>query len=161
LSGRAAWRLEGLGFTHVYRYTAGKVDWFAAGLAREGRLARVPRACDLARRDIPLCSSTEGIGEVRGRMKAAGWDRMVVVVNDAGVVLGLLSGRALESMSDTPVEEAMDPAPVTFRPDTLAHELVHHLERAGVHTALITDADGVLIGVFDRDKARVALQAHE
>ena len=120
----------------------------------------MPRAGDFARRDIPLCSSTECVGEVRGRIKAAGWDR-VVVVNDAGIVLGLLSGRALESVADTPVEEAMDPAPVTFRPDTLAHELVHHLERAGVHTALITDGDGVLIGVFGRDEAHIALQAHD
>ena len=160
MSGRAAWQLEALGFVHVYRYTAGKVDWFAAGLAREGRLARVPRAGDFARRDIPLCSSTECVGEVRRRIKAAGWDR-VVVVNDAGIVLGLLSGRALESVADTPVEEAMDPAPVTFRPNTLAHELVHHLERAGVHTALITDADGVLIGVFGREEARIALQAKD
>ena len=120
----------------------------------------MPRASDFARRDIPLCLSTESVGEVRGRIKAAGWDR-VVVVNDAGVVLGLLSGRALESVADTPVEEAMDPAPVTFRPDTLAHELVHHLERAAVHTALITDADGVLIGVFGRDEARTALQPHD
>ena len=107
-----------------------------------------------------LCSSTEGVGQVRRRIEAVGGDR-VVVVNDAGIVLGLLSGRALESVADTPVEEAMDPAPVTFRPNTLAHELVHHLERAGVHTALITDSDGVLIGTFGQDEARMALQEHD
>ena len=117
----------------------------------------MPRACDFLRRDIPLCSSTEHVGDVRDRIKAVGCDRSVVV-NDAGVVLGLLSGRALESVVDTPVEEAMNPATVTFRPDTLAHELVHHLERAGVHTALITDSDGVLIGTFGQDEARIALQ---
>ena len=160
MSGRAAWRLEGLGFELVYRYAAGKVDWFAAGLAREGRLARVPRASDFAHPDIQRCSPMESVGEVRGRIKGADWER-VVVVNDAGIVLGLLRGLALESAADTPVEEAMDPAPVTFRPDTLAHELVHHLERAGVRNALITDPDGLLIGLFDRDEARVALQAHD
>src|SRR5437660_7400768 len=111
MSARAAWRLEGWGFEHVYRYAAGKVDWFAAGLAREGRLARVPRAYDVARQDIPLCSAAERVGEVVGRIRDAGWDR-VVVVNRARVVLGLLSGRALESAAGTPVEEAMDSAPV-------------------------------------------------
>ncbi len=40
MSPRAAWRLESLGFTRVYDYVAGKVDWFAAGFPREGRLAQ-------------------------------------------------------------------------------------------------------------------------
>src|SRR6266542_3593380 len=29
LSARAAWRLESFGFTQVFRYAAGKADWFA------------------------------------------------------------------------------------------------------------------------------------
>src|SRR5712691_518454 len=32
MSPRAAWRLERLGFTPVYDYALGKVDWMAAGL---------------------------------------------------------------------------------------------------------------------------------
>src|SRR5947209_3912316 len=40
MSSRAAWRLETLGFTTVYRYVAGKIDWMAAGLATERELAR-------------------------------------------------------------------------------------------------------------------------
>ena len=32
MSPRAAWRLESLGFSHVYDYVAGKIDWLAAGL---------------------------------------------------------------------------------------------------------------------------------
>ena len=40
---------------------AGRVDWFAAGLPREGRLAHVPRVGDLARRDVPTCRLDEPI----------------------------------------------------------------------------------------------------
>ncbi len=40
MSPRAAWRFESLGGTRVYDYVAGKVDWFAAGLPREGRPAQ-------------------------------------------------------------------------------------------------------------------------
>ena len=160
MSARAAWRLEALGFERVYRYAAGKTDWFAAGLARDGQLARVPRAGDLVRREAPTCSPGERVGEVRARVRQAGWDR-AVVVNDAGVVLGALSGPALEAAPDTPVEEAMDPGPVTYRPDTLAKELVQHLREGDARAALVTSAEGVLVGVLRRDEAEHALQPGE
>ena len=68
MSARAAWRLETLGFDPVYRYTPGKVDWFAAGLPREGKLAALPRIGDAADRDVPTCGPRENVGEVRGRL---------------------------------------------------------------------------------------------
>src|SRR6266567_8778669 len=43
LSARAAWRLESMGFQEVYRYTAGKADWLAAGWETEGAQARKTR----------------------------------------------------------------------------------------------------------------------
>ena len=113
----------------------------------------MPRASDFARRDIPLCSPTESVGEVRGRIKAAGWDR-VVVVNDAGVVLGLLSGQALESVADTPAEEAMDPAPVTFRPDTLAQVSLFWPERVGARE--LTEAERLIVDLLLTRGSRVA-----
>ena len=39
MSDRAAWRLESLGFTRVYRYTPGKDGWLAMGLP-SGRTRR-------------------------------------------------------------------------------------------------------------------------
>jgi hypothetical protein len=46
MSPRAAWRLEALGFTHVYDYAPSKSDWFANGLPREGKAAAIPWAGD-------------------------------------------------------------------------------------------------------------------
>src|SRR5438477_12470916 len=108
MSARAAWRLETFGFERVYRYSAGKMDWSAAGLPREGRLATVTRAGELARSEVPRCAPDERIEDVRARATAAGWDR-AIVVNDAGVVLGAVYGRAFEAAPDTRVEDALDP----------------------------------------------------
>ena len=65
MSPRAAWRLESFGFTDVYDYAAGKLDWLAAGLPTEGTNAERPRAADVARRDVPTCHLEEGLGDVQ------------------------------------------------------------------------------------------------
>ena len=44
MSPRAACRLETLGFSEVYDYVAGKADWLARGLPREGEKAGERRA---------------------------------------------------------------------------------------------------------------------
>src|SRR5437899_9203092 len=100
MSARAAWRLETLGFARVHRYTAGKVDWFGAGLPCEGRLAAVARAADAARRDITTCGPDETVGTVHARVHAAGLDR-AVVVNERRIVLGVLDRLALEALPET------------------------------------------------------------
>ena len=49
-TGRVAAR--GFGFTQVYDYVDGKLDWLAAGLPIEGANAERPRAGDVARADV-------------------------------------------------------------------------------------------------------------
>src|SRR5262249_20913747 len=94
LSARAAWRLESLGFTQVFRYVAGKVDWFANGLPREGKQAGVPHAGDLARTDTPTCHLIDRVGAIYDRVQASGWD-MCGVVNGRREPLGALSFDAM------------------------------------------------------------------
>src|SRR2546422_11206238 len=86
---RAAARLELLGFTDVSHYKAGKLDWMAAGLPTEGENATRPRAGTVARKDVPVCSVTDRVGDVRDRARAARWDA-AVAVDPNGNVLGLL-----------------------------------------------------------------------
>src|SRR5215210_5046088 len=112
MSPRAAWRLESLGFGEVYDYPAGKLDWLAAGLPTEGTYAEQPRAGDVARHDVPTCRLQEGMTEVRQRVAAAGWDACVVV-NDDGIVFGLLREKELGRGDDGPVAAAMRPGPST------------------------------------------------
>jgi 3-mercaptopyruvate sulfurtransferase SseA len=87
MSPRAAWRLESLGFTEVYDYAAGKEDWLAWGLPREGRTAQVPTVGEVARRDVPTCGLADRVADAKARAQAAGYDACVVV-NARRVVLG-------------------------------------------------------------------------
>src|SRR5919197_2007602 len=115
MSPRAAWRLESFGFTEVYDYVDGKLDWLAAGCPTEGTNAQRPRAGDVARKDAPTCKLDETVGEARKRARDAGFDA-AVVVNEEKVVLGLLRSKDLDSDPDRRIEQAMRPGPSTFRP---------------------------------------------
>jgi CBS domain-containing protein len=155
LSPRAAWRLESLGFTEVYDYVAGKHDWLAAGLPTEGTNTGRPRAVDVARRDVPTCHLDERLGEVRDRVKAAGWDACVVV-NAERVVLGLLRARELDGDPAVRIEQAMRPGPSTFRPYVAIEKLVKTMTDHGQENLTVTTSDGRLVGLVRRADAEQA-----
>jgi Mg/Co/Ni transporter MgtE len=136
----------------------GELDWLAAGLPTEGRNAELPRAGDVARPDVPTCRLEEPIGQVRERVRAAGWDACVVV-NDQRVVLGLLRAGELRRGQDEPIEQVMRPGPSTFRPHVLVEELAHFMIHHDLPNAPVTTSDGRLVGLLRReDAARVALE---
>ena len=160
MSPRAAWRLESLGFTRVFDYMAGKQDWLAAGLPSEGKLAGRPKAADFARPDVPTCGLAERLGEVRERVRAAGWDTCGVV-NDERIVLGVLRGKAWERDPSTPAEQAMRSGPSTFRPNVPLEEVVQYLQEHQMASAWITTSDGRLVGLMPREAAERGLhEAH-
>jgi hypothetical protein len=99
-----------MGFSEVYDYAVGKLDWMAAGLPTQGTNAARPRAKDVVRRDAPTCHLDERLGEVAARVAAAGWDACVVV-NDESVVLGLLRAKELAADPELRIEQAMRPGP--------------------------------------------------
>jgi len=150
MSARAAWRLESLGFAAVHRYAAGETDWAAAGFPIEGTRAAVPRVGALARRDVPTCRLDERVGDVRARVRAAGWD-LCVVVNDRRVVLGRLRERQLDADPAATAEQVMEVGPTTIRPDEPAAEVAAHLAERKVGHVLVTTGDGELVGLFRRD----------
>jgi Mg/Co/Ni transporter MgtE len=150
MSPRAACRLESFGFTLVYDYVAGKLDWMAAGLATEGSNAARPRAGDVARRDVPTCSLRERMGDVRDRVVQAGWDACVVVTDD-GVVFGLLRAGELDADPELPIERAMRPGPSTFRPFVSAEEMAQYMVHHDLVSAPVTTSDGRLVGLLLRD----------
>src|SRR5260370_13371980 len=90
---RAAWRLETLGFGGVYDYVDGKNGWMAAGLPTEGTNAEHPRAGDVARKDVPTCGLKEKLGDVKARVRAQGWDAVVVDNDQRGVFRLLRSNK--------------------------------------------------------------------
>jgi Mg/Co/Ni transporter MgtE len=137
---------------------AGELDWLAAGLPTEGGNAELPRAGDVARPDVPTCRLEESIGQVRERVRAAGWDACVVV-NDQRVVLGLLRAGELQGGQDELIEQMMRPGPSTFRPHVLIEELAHFMVHHDLPSSPVTTSDGRLVGLLRReDAARVALE---
>lgn len=106
----------------------------------------------MARRDVPTCRLDEPIGEVRERVRAAGWNACVVV-NDERVVLGLLREAELEKGRDEPVEQVMRPGPSTFRPHVPIEEMVHFMMDHDLPTSPVTSSDGRLIGLLRREDA--------
>ena len=145
-----------MGFTEVYDYAAGKLDWLAAGLPTEGSNAERPRAGQVARADVPTCSLDERLGEVAERVRAAGW-QACVVVNTERVVLGLLRAKELAADPSLRIEQAMRPGPSTFRPHASITELARFMIQHDVDSSPITTSDGRLVGLLlRRDATRVA-----
>ncbi len=139
---------------------AGKQDWVAANLPFEGYAANQPRAGTVARDDVPTCRLNERLGDVRARLQKAGWDACVVV-NEERIVLGLLRKAELASGDDTVVEDAMRPAPSTFRPFVSIEEMAAFMTEHELESSPVTTSDGGLVGLLRREDAvRVAHQRH-
>ena len=147
MSPRAAWRLESLGFREVYDYVAGKLDWMAAGLPTEGTNAQHPRAGDVARKDVPTAQLDERLGDVRERVRAKGWEAVVVITSER-VVLGLLRSKELEKDPDLRMEQAMRPGPSTFRPYVSIKEMAENMTKHMLESSPITTSDGRLVGLL-------------
>ena len=141
----------------MYRYTAGKMDWFASGLPREGTMAAHATAGDVARPDVPTCGLRERVADVARRTEAAGWD-VCVVLDDDAVVLGLLASDALRADATTIAEDAMREAPSTYRPHVALEKIVEALEGRSRASVLITTSAGRLVGLLRRQDAEETAQ---
>lgn len=136
----------------MFDYVAGEVDWFASGLPREGDLAHVLRAGDVARQDVATCRLTDRIGDAGKRGQ-----RMYVVVNDQNIVLGRLRGEAFKADPETSVESVMEAGPGTIRPDESLESITKRMRVRNLRSVLVTYSDGRLLGVLERRRAEEAL----
>jgi CBS domain-containing protein len=153
MSPRAACRLETLGFQHAYDYVAGKMDWFAAGLPREGTEAGTDRVGDHARSDVPTAAPDEDAGGLEARL--GDWD-LCVVVNDDRIVIGLATAEALAAASGRAVAAVMSEAPPTYRPHTATEEAATWMRKHDKRHVLVTDPGGHLLGVAMRSELESA-----
>ena len=140
MSPRAACRLETLGFTSVYDYVPGKVDWLARGLPTEGEESSAPRAGRVARDDVATCGLDEPVERVRELIEASPYGFCLVLAED-----GTLLGRVRRS-----APERMEPGPSTVRYDLAVDELRERLDKRDLKTAIVTTPEGKLVGVVRR-----------
>jgi CBS domain-containing protein len=122
----------------------------------EGDFAAYLKAMDVVHRNVPTCPLTDRVGEVYQRCLTAGW-KVCIVVNETNVVLGRLRGEAWSAAPDTLVEEVMENGPTTFRPDNFLEPLVKRMQDKKVGSVIITNSDGVLIGILRRKDAEEQL----
>jgi CBS domain-containing protein len=158
MSPRAAWRLERFGFATVQDYVGGKADWLASGLATEGPGSRTPRPGGIARRRVATCAPADTVADARDHVLASDWTR-AVVVNDQGVVLGVLDEKTLarRDIDRTSAETVMRLGPTTVRAHEDLEPLLGRMQKRDVAAVLVTDPDGRLLGVLVRDDAHQAL----
>ena len=156
MSPRAAWRLDSLGFTRVYDYIAGKMDWLAFGLPSEGTDAGRLRAVNVLRADVPRCALDEPMGAVKARVDGLDWD-ICCVVNETGVLLGLLRGRAWDAPAEQRVQQVMSEGPSTIRPSEYLDEVTGRMQKGDVTALTVTDSEGHLIGLLRREDAEQVL----
>ena len=124
----------------------GKMDWAAFGLPLDKGENGPVMVIEQMERQVPTCGLNESVGEAKQRAKKLGF-QICVVVNEQGVVSGVIGKNAWEKDSDITVESVMDPRPTTLRPSYLvedAKELVMKTSR----DAIITSSDGRLMGLF-------------
>lgn len=151
MSPRAAWRLEALGFSQVFDYVAGKVDWGAAGLPREGSATTEKTVGEAVDVNVPTCRLDERLRDVQERVGTTDW-ATCIVVNEEQVVLGRLGRKALAETADVIVEEVMAEGPSTLRPTATLRETRERLRAKGKTTALVTTSEGRLVGVVRLDR---------
>jgi CBS domain-containing protein len=154
MSPRAAWRLESLGFTEVYEYSAGKSDWGAYGLPLEGSVSSSVRIADIARRDVPTCSLDDTVRVARERAKEWG---TCIVVNEQRIVFGRLFETELDGDPNARVGDVMRPGTSTFRPNVSVAEMLEYMDRRHHESSLVTTSDGRLVGLVRREDAERAV----
>lgn len=108
-------------------------------------------AADLARKDVPVCTLSDALADVRRQVRAAGWDTCIVV-NRQRVVLGRLGRKAIASDTDANVEEAMTLGPSTVRPSIGADALLGRMRERNLSSYLVTTPDGRLVGLVRRSE---------
>lgn len=126
----------------------------------EGEFARIPKAGDVARRDVPACHLSDRVGEVYERCLALGW-KVCLVVNEQNIVLGRLRREAWGADPDTPVQDVMENGPTTFRPDNFLEPLTKRMREKKVGSVIITNSDGALIGILYRKDAEERLSKEQ
>jgi CBS domain-containing protein len=126
-----------------------------AGLPVEGTNTLRPRLIDVVRRDVPTCTLSERLGDVRDRVVAAGWDACVVV-SQQRVVLGLLRAKQLQADPDLPVEVVMRPGPSTYRPFVSVEDMRRTMTERNLQCSPVTTGDGKLVGLVRRQDVGLA-----
>lgn len=146
MSPRAACRLATLGFTQVYDYMPGKVDWLARNQPVVGTHANTPTIGRHLRQEVSTARPDEPISAIRGRV-ARSPHRFALVTTADGTLLGRLRAAVLdETDPDRVAGEVMEAGPSTLRPHEPVAAIKDRLVEKHLSYAIVADPDGHLLG---------------
>ncbi len=131
------------------RLCAGKNGWVAFGLPVETGQDGPSMLIEQIDRQIPISGSSDSVGEAKRRAETLGF-RFCAVVNEEGILLGLLKEEDWQNDLAVAAEKVMDPGPTTLRPSSLFDEAAELLAKRKQNAILVTSSDGKLMGVFRR-----------
>jgi CBS domain-containing protein len=146
-----------LGFREVFDYMPGKMDWLAYGLPVEKRAGGPPMVIERIERQVPTCGLKDSLREAKQRADKFG-SSVCAVVNDRGIVLGLLREDAWKNDPAVAAEKVMESGPTTLRPSFPAEQAAELLSKRNQDAILVTCSDGKLIGVFKQPKSEADKQ---
>jgi rhodanese-related sulfurtransferase len=147
LSPRAAARLRDLGFTDVHDFAPGLAAWTSDGRATAGAIGDQDRIMPLVRRDVPRADPNATVGDIKALI--GDWE-LCAVVDDDGVLLGIVRADASTMDPDLPVRDVLVAGPGTVRPDTRVRELAEQLDGDHLDHTLVSTYGGRLIGLLRR-----------
>ena len=150
MSPRAACRLESFGFTDVYDYVNGKVDWLAHNLEVEGDDADRLTVGSVMRDDVVRCGPTDRASDVRELIERSPYP-FALVTGEDGIVLGRVPRSTLDANPDERVGGIAEPGPKTFRPHVSAEKVAGVLAEKDLRWAIVTTPEGRLLGVASRE----------
>jgi CBS domain-containing protein len=146
MSPRAACRLATLGFTEVYDYVAGKLDWLARNQPVDGTAANTPTIGRHLRHNVVLARPEHRIADVRDRVARSPY-RFALVTTADGILLGRLRSTTLDQADPpAPADTVMEAGPSTLRPHLSAADVAARLRDKHLTYAIVTDPDGRLLG---------------
>ena len=91
--------------------------------------------------------STNLLGTAGARAEQRGYS-VCPVVNENGIVLGVIGKRDWDTDPTASVQQLMDSAPTTLRPSDPLEKAQQLLQKIDHGAVLITDSDGKLLGAF-------------
>ena len=154
MSPRAAWQLEVMGYTDVFDYVNGKVEWMYNRLPIEGSGPHYAMAGEVATRDRLHACVLGSLVEDSARAMQESGDTFCLVLNEAGIVMGRLRQKDREMVRGKLVEDVMETGPTTVRPTEPAEALLERMERRNVPAVVVTTKRGELVGIARRGDLR-------
>jgi CBS domain-containing protein len=161
MSPRAAWQLEALGFSDVYDFVDGKIEWISHGLPVEGEGPHFAVAGEIADRDAVLaCRIGDRLGDVARALETVPYD-YCVVLNDHDIVLGRMRKKNLRGSDETAVEHVMEPGPTTVRASEPAKGLLERMREKRVPAVIVTTNKGRLMGTVTQEALERLLSSRQ